>query len=65
MTNLETLLAKTSRTFALSICFLPEGLRRDVTIAYLLFRIADTLEDADRWPRDPSFASRGRTRCCA
>jgi farnesyl-diphosphate farnesyltransferase len=52
MTNLETLLAKTSRTFALSICFLPEALRREVTIAYLLFRIADTLEDADRWSRD-------------
>jgi farnesyl-diphosphate farnesyltransferase len=51
MTNLETLLAKTSRTFALSICFLPEALRREVTIAYLLFRIADTLEDADRWSR--------------
>jgi farnesyl-diphosphate farnesyltransferase len=51
MTTLETLLAKTSRTFALSICFLPEALRHDVTIAYLLFRIADTLEDADRWAR--------------
>jgi farnesyl-diphosphate farnesyltransferase len=50
-TTLETLLAKTSRTFALSICFLPEALRQDVTIAYLLFRIADTLEDADRWAR--------------
>jgi farnesyl-diphosphate farnesyltransferase len=51
MTTLETLLAKTSRTFALSICFLPEALRHEVTIAYLLFRIADTLEDADRWAR--------------
>jgi len=51
MTTLETLLAKTSRTFALSICFLPETFRNDVTIAYLLFRIADTLEDADRWAR--------------
>jgi farnesyl-diphosphate farnesyltransferase len=51
MSTLETLLAKTSRTFALSICFLPDALRREVTIAYLLFRIADTLEDADRWTR--------------
>jgi farnesyl-diphosphate farnesyltransferase len=51
MITLETLLAKTSRTFALSICFLPEALRHEVTIAYLLFRIADTLEDADRWAR--------------
>jgi farnesyl-diphosphate farnesyltransferase len=52
MTNLDTLLAKTSRTFALSIGFLPESLRREVMIAYLLFRIADTLEDADMWHRD-------------
>jgi farnesyl-diphosphate farnesyltransferase len=52
LTNLDTLLAKTSRTFALSIGFLPEALRREVMIAYLLFRIADTLEDADLWRRD-------------
>jgi farnesyl-diphosphate farnesyltransferase len=52
MTNLETLLARTSRTFALSIGFLPEALRREVMIAYLMFRIADTLEDADLWHRD-------------
>jgi farnesyl-diphosphate farnesyltransferase len=52
MTNLDTLLAKTSRTFALSIGFLPESLRREVMIAYLLFRVADTLEDADLWHRD-------------
>jgi farnesyl-diphosphate farnesyltransferase len=50
-TNLETLLDKTSRTFALSISFLPGALRGEVTIAYLLFRIADTLEDADFWTR--------------
>src|SRR4051812_8648125 len=48
--KLQTLLAKTSRTFALAIAFLPEGLREQITIAYLLFRIADTLEDADLWP---------------
>src|SRR3981189_880593 len=52
MITLETLLAKTSRTFALSICSPPEAIRREVTIAYLLFRIADTLEDADLWTRD-------------
>ena len=39
---LEDLLVKTSRTFALSIPPLPEPLRSEVTIAYLLFRIADT-----------------------
>jgi farnesyl-diphosphate farnesyltransferase len=47
--RLDDLLAKTSRTFALSIPVLPEPTRREVTVAYLLFRIADTLEDATRW----------------
>src|SRR5712691_5197129 len=48
--TLEGLLEKTSRTFALSIPVLPEPTRRDVMIAYLLFRIADTFEDAAHWP---------------
>ncbi len=43
---LHDLLEKTSRTFALSIPELPEPTLREVTIAYLLFRIADTFEDA-------------------
>ncbi len=47
--RLEELLIKTSRTFALSIPLLPEPTRREVTVAYLLFRIADTLEDATSW----------------
>jgi farnesyl-diphosphate farnesyltransferase len=47
----DDLLQKTSRTFALAIPFLPEPARLQVTIAYLLFRIADTLEDASNWPR--------------
>ncbi len=50
MPDLDDLLLKTSRTFGASIPFLPEPWRRQVTIAYLLFRIADTFEDADRWP---------------
>jgi farnesyl-diphosphate farnesyltransferase len=50
MTTLEELLEKTSRTFALSIPVLPEPTRREVMIAYLLFRIADTFEDAAHWP---------------
>ena len=45
------MLEKTSRTFALSIPVLPEPTRGEVTVAYLLFRVADTLEDASRWPR--------------
>ena len=54
--RLEDLLEKTSRTFALSIPPLPEPTRREVTVAYLLFRIADTLEDATRWPRPRKLA---------
>jgi farnesyl-diphosphate farnesyltransferase len=50
MANLEDLLEKTSRTFALSIPMLPEPTRGEVMIAYLLFRIADTFEDAAHWP---------------
>ncbi len=52
MASLDDLLAKTSRTFALSIPMLPEPTRRHVGVAYLLFRIADTFEDAALWPRD-------------
>ena len=52
MANLDDLLEKTSRTFALSIPMLPEPTRRHVGLAYLLFRVADTFEDAARWPRD-------------
>jgi farnesyl-diphosphate farnesyltransferase len=50
MPDLLDLLEKTSRTFALSIPPLPEPTRREVTVAYLLFRIADTFEDATHWP---------------
>jgi farnesyl-diphosphate farnesyltransferase len=51
MVDLDDLLIKTSRTFALTIPLLPEPTRREVTVAYLLFRIADTFEDASHWPR--------------
>jgi farnesyl-diphosphate farnesyltransferase len=49
MSDVDRLLEKTSRTFALSIPLLPEPTRREVGIAYLLFRIADTFEDAALW----------------
>ena len=52
MASLDDLLGKTSRTFALSIPPLPEPTRREVTVAYLLFRIADTFEDAAHWTPD-------------
>lgn len=55
--DLEHLLAKTSRTFALTIPLLPDPARRDVTLAYLLFRIADTLEDAERLRPAARFAA--------
>lgn len=49
MDRIDDLLEKTSRTFALSIPLLPEPTRREMAIAYLLFRIADTFEDAADW----------------
>jgi len=55
--SLDDLLEKTSRTFALSIPVLPEPTRREVMIAYLLFRIADTFEDAAHWPPDARTAA--------
>lgn len=50
--RLQELLVETSRTFALSIPVLGEPLKRQVTLAYLLFRIADTFEDAATWPKE-------------
>ncbi len=42
----ENILPKVSRTFAPTIRRLPKGLRLQVTVAYLLCRIADTVEDS-------------------
>lgn len=50
MVDLGNLLIRVSRTFALAVSELPEPIRREVEVAYLLFRIADTFEDATRWP---------------
>ena len=55
--DVDRLLVRTSRTFALAIPELPEPLRREVGVAYLLFRIADTFEDATRWPRADRLAA--------
>jgi len=46
MANADELLRKTSRTFGLAIPLLPEPTRTEVKIAYLLFRIVNTFEDA-------------------
>lgn len=52
----EEMLAGVSRTFALTIPQLPDGLREAVTNAYLLCRIADTIED------DPTLDSAAKDR---
>jgi farnesyl-diphosphate farnesyltransferase len=50
MTDVDDLLQKTSRTFAVTIPMLPTATRNQVGIAYLLFRVIDTFEDATHWP---------------
>ncbi|MFT3710796.1 MAG: squalene/phytoene synthase family protein [Archangium sp.] len=55
--DLDDLLQKTSRTFALAIPLLPEPARTEVGVAYLLFRVADTFEDGTRWPREKRIAA--------
>src|SRR6185295_10100731 len=57
MADIDRLLLLTSRTFALAIPELPEPLRREGGVAYLLFRIADTFEDATHWPRADRLAA--------
>jgi len=57
MATLDELLVSTSRTFALAIPLLPDPTRSEVTVAYLLFRIADTFEDATDWPRAERLAA--------
>ena len=52
MDALDDLLLETSRTFALTIPLLPEPTRRATCLAYLLFRISDTFEDASAWTRE-------------
>lgn len=55
---LQDQLLKTSRTFALAIPLLPQPTAREVTVAYLLFRIADTFEDASvLWQRPRQIAA--------
>jgi farnesyl-diphosphate farnesyltransferase len=57
--DVDDLLEKTSRTFALAIPLLPEPTRRSVSLAYLLFRVADTLEDATEWSQGERVAALG------
>lgn len=48
--QLRKLLDASSRTFALTIPVLPEGLQGSVELAYLLLRAADAIEDATHLP---------------
>lgn len=50
------ILPHVSRTFALSISMLPEALAHSVTVAYLLCRIADTIEDDPARPPEEKRA---------
>ena len=52
----EQILPHVSRTFALTIPQLPPGLRTAVTSAYLLCRIADTIEDEPALSAAETFA---------
>ncbi|MDE2805071.1 MAG: squalene/phytoene synthase family protein, partial [Gemmatimonadota bacterium] len=45
MPSLQELLVASSRTFAVGIRILPEPLSTEVTVAYLLLRVSDYLED--------------------
>ena len=47
MPDFQQLLNRTSRTFGLTIPLLNQPLRHEMTLAYLLFRVADTFEDAE------------------
>lgn len=46
------MLRQVSRTFALSIEHLPDMLRQAITLAYLMYRVADYLEDNDEMDAD-------------
>ena len=54
-TNNE-LLHAASRTFALGIDLLPEPIRGEIEVAYLLLRVSDYLEDNDRMAPDAKVA---------
>ncbi len=47
MATLQELLLRSSRTFAVGIDLLPEPLRGEITLAYLLLRVSDYLEDSE------------------
>ena len=50
MATLHELLVGASRTFAVGIEILPQPLRDEITVAYLLLRVSDHLEDSRELP---------------
>ena len=56
MASLQELLVASSRTFAVGIRILPEPLRAEVTVAYLLLRVSDYLEDSRELGGDEKVA---------
>jgi farnesyl-diphosphate farnesyltransferase len=60
----RAILPKVSRTFALGIRLLPDGLQDAVRVSYLLCRIADTIEDAADLSLDVKERALTRFRAC-
>ena len=56
MATLQELLLRSSRTFGVGIDLLPEPLRGEITLAYLLLRVSDHLEDSEVLPDDAKIA---------
>jgi len=56
MATLQELLIRSSRTFAVGIEILPEPLREEITVAYLLLRVSDYLEDNQELADDDKSA---------
>ncbi|WP_423925510.1 phytoene/squalene synthase family protein [Candidatus Palauibacter sp.] len=56
MATLRELLVRSSRTFAVGIELLPDPLRGEITVAYLLLRVSDYLEDNQELGEDEKVA---------
>ena len=56
MATLQELLLRSSRTFGVGIDLLPEPLRGEITLAYLLLRVSDYLEDSEVLADDAKIA---------
>lgn len=54
--TLQELLVQSSRTFAVGIDLLPAPLREEITVAYLLLRVSDYLEDNQELGNDEKIA---------